>query len=78
MTRSKLISRIVYHATRLSDDRLAWLARLLLARLTPEGQAMQNSTPSLEGIFAGCCAGLNADEARELSRLLRRLVDSLG
>ena len=52
--------------------------RSLLARLTPEGQAMQNSTPSLEGIFACCCAGLNADEARELSRLLRRLVDSLG
>jgi DNA-binding MarR family transcriptional regulator len=52
--------------------------RSLLARLTPEGQAMQKSTPSLEGIFACCCDGLNADEARELSRLLRRLVDSLG
>jgi DNA-binding MarR family transcriptional regulator len=52
--------------------------RSLLARLTPAGRVLQETTPSLEGIFACCCDGLEEDEAQELSRLLKKLNDSLG
>jgi DNA-binding MarR family transcriptional regulator len=52
--------------------------RSLLVRLTPAGRDLQEATPGLGGIFARCCDGLAGDEARELSRLLKKLNDSLG
>ena len=55
------------------DDR-----RSLLVRLTGEGRGLKDSTPTLEGIFRGCCVGLDPDEIRQLSQLLRKLNESLG
>jgi DNA-binding MarR family transcriptional regulator len=51
--------------------------RSLLARLTEQGKTLQHSTPTLERIFGGCCGGLEPDEARQLSILLRKLNTSL-
>ena len=51
--------------------------RSLLVRLTVQGQSLQYSTPSLDRIFRSCCVGLRPDEARQLSRLLKKLDDSL-
>jgi DNA-binding MarR family transcriptional regulator len=55
------------------DDR-----RSLLVKLTEKGWSLQDSTPTLEGIFRSCCAGLEPVEIQQLSRLLRKLNDSLS
>lgn len=54
------------------DDR-----RSLLATLTAEGRAIQQQTPSLEKIYARCCAGLTPQEFRHLGILLGKLNESL-
>jgi len=51
--------------------------RSLLVKLTAAGWAQQNSTPSLERIFKNCCVGLEIGEGQQLSRLLKKLNDSL-
>ena len=51
--------------------------RSLLAKLTEKGKALQHSTPTLEGTFRSCCAGLGPDEFRQLDELLRKLDASL-
>jgi DNA-binding MarR family transcriptional regulator len=52
--------------------------RSLLVRLTDRGRAVLQATPGLEKTFAGCCCEvLPPDEARQLSRLLKKLSDSL-
>jgi hypothetical protein len=38
---------------------------------------LQRSIPDLERMFSTCCAGLDAQESRELSRLLIKLNNSL-
>jgi DNA-binding MarR family transcriptional regulator len=55
------------------DDR-----RSLLVKLTEKGWSLQDSTPTLEGIFRSCCVGLEPVEIQQLSRLLRKLNDSLS
>ena len=55
------------------DDR-----RSLLVQLTESGEALRHSTPTLDRIFRSCCVGLGPDEVRQLSRLLRKLNDSLA
>jgi DNA-binding MarR family transcriptional regulator len=52
--------------------------RSLLVKLTAAGKALQDSTPSLEQIFRGCCAGLTQDDYHLLGRLLLKLNDSLA
>jgi DNA-binding MarR family transcriptional regulator len=54
------------------DDR-----RSLLVRLTEQGRALEHTTPTLDRIFASCCAGLEPGEALELSNLLKKLNTSL-
>jgi DNA-binding MarR family transcriptional regulator len=52
--------------------------RSLLVTLTAKGKALLKATPGLEQVFGGCCCDvLPAGEARELSRLLQKLSDSL-
>jgi DNA-binding MarR family transcriptional regulator len=51
--------------------------RSLLVKLTAQGRSLQHSTPSLDRIFRSCCVGLEPDEARQLSQLLKKLDDSL-
>lgn len=51
--------------------------RSLLAALTDEGRALQRRTPSLEKVYAKCCAGLVPEEFRQLGLLLERLNESL-
>ena len=51
--------------------------RSLLVKLTPEGSALQASTPTLDHIFMGCCSGLSPAEFRQLGRLLSKLNRSL-
>lgn len=55
------------------DDR-----RSLLVKLTEKGWELRDSTPTLDRIFRSCCLGLEPGEVRELSRLLRKLNDSLS
>ena len=55
------------------DDR-----RSLLVTLTKQGKSFQRSTPPLDRIFTSCCDGLTPNEARQLSRLLQKLNDSLA
>ncbi len=52
--------------------------RSLLVELTEKGESLKRSTPSLEKIFRCCCAGLEPDEAQQLSRLLKKLDASLS
>jgi DNA-binding MarR family transcriptional regulator len=54
------------------DDR-----RSLLVRLTPSGERLRESTPSLDRVFRGCCDGLPPNEAEQLSSLLHKLHDAL-
>jgi DNA-binding MarR family transcriptional regulator len=54
------------------DDR-----RSLLARLTEEGRALQDSTPDLDKIFRSCCVGLAPGEFQQLGSLLVKLNNSL-
>ncbi|MCP4606220.1 MAG: MarR family transcriptional regulator [Proteobacteria bacterium] len=51
--------------------------RSLLAKLTENGRALRRSTPTLDGVFATCCAGLEPDEFRQLDELLKKLDASL-
>ena len=51
--------------------------RSLLVKLTEKGKSLKNSTPTLDKIFGNCCVGLEPDEARQLSQLLKKLNDSL-
>lgn len=51
--------------------------RSLLVKLSEEGKALQASTPTLDHIFKGCCAGLSQDEYRQLGQLLFKLNESL-
>jgi DNA-binding MarR family transcriptional regulator len=52
--------------------------RSLLVKLTERGRALRETTPTLDTIFKRCCVGLEPDEVRQLSRLLKRLNESLG
>jgi len=47
--------------------------RSQLVRLSQAGRDLQRSIPDLERMFSTCCAGLDAQESRELSRLLIKL-----
>ena len=51
--------------------------RSLLVTLTDSGKSLRESTPTVDRIFRGCCTGLEMDEARQLSQLLKKLSDSL-
>jgi DNA-binding MarR family transcriptional regulator len=51
--------------------------RSLLVKLTEQGDALKHSTPTLEGIFRNCCGGIEPDELRQLSELLRKLDSTL-
>jgi DNA-binding MarR family transcriptional regulator len=51
--------------------------RSLLVRLTDNGKALLRSTPGLESTFGSCCDVLPEQEGRELSRLLKKLSDTL-
>jgi DNA-binding MarR family transcriptional regulator len=51
--------------------------RSILIVLTEAGVALQQTTASLEDMFNACCTTLTPDETRELSRLLKKLNDSL-
>jgi len=52
--------------------------RSLLVKMTGAGKALLKTTPGLEKVFGSCCCNvLSAGEARELSRLLQKLSDSL-
>lgn len=55
------------------DDR-----RSLLVRLTEKGETLQDATPTLDRIFESCCIGLEPDEIQQLSRLLKKLNESLS
>jgi len=52
--------------------------RSLLVKLTQRGRALAESTPTLDRIFRGCCVGLEPDEVGQLSRLLKKLNESLS
>ncbi len=52
--------------------------RSLLVELTEQGRALRDSTPTLDRIFRSCCVGLEPDEVRQLSRLLKKLNESLS
>lgn len=54
------------------DDR-----RSLLVKLTKQGRSLKHTTPTLDRIFRSCCGGLEPNEARQLSYLLKKLDDSL-
>ena len=54
------------------DDR-----RSTLVKLNEEGKALEQSIPTLEGIFKGCCAGITPDELQQLGELLNKLNDTL-
>lgn len=47
--------------------------RSLLAKLTPQGEALRQSTQALQGSFGDCCSGLEPAETLQLSRLLKKL-----
>jgi DNA-binding MarR family transcriptional regulator len=52
--------------------------RSLLVKLTIDGKALQDSTPTLDHIFRGCCTGLTQDDFRLLGQLLHKLNHSLS
>jgi DNA-binding MarR family transcriptional regulator len=52
--------------------------RSLLVELTEQGRVLRDSTPTLDRIFRSCCVGLEPDEVRQLSRLLKKLTESLS
>jgi DNA-binding MarR family transcriptional regulator len=51
--------------------------RSLLVKLMDKGKALLKATPGLEKTFGCCCDVLPPEEARELSRLLKKLSDTL-
>jgi DNA-binding MarR family transcriptional regulator len=52
--------------------------RSLLLKLTDKGKSLLKATPGLEKTFGSCCCDvLPPEEARELSRLLKKLSDAL-
>lgn len=51
--------------------------RSLLVRLTEKGQALKDSTPTLDRIFNNCCAGIEHDELLQLAELLRKFDEVL-
>lgn len=51
--------------------------RSLLAMLTQKGKAFRRSTPTTTKVFENCCTGLNPNEFRQLSRLLKKFDLSL-
>ncbi|KKM85862.1 hypothetical protein LCGC14_1284840, partial [marine sediment metagenome] len=46
-------------------------------KLTKKGKELKDSTPSLDSLTNNCCQGINADELRILTILLKRLSSSL-
>ena len=51
--------------------------RSTLVKLTKKGNELKESTPSLDSLTNNCCQGINADELRILTILLKRLSSSL-
>ena len=51
--------------------------RSILAKLTKKGRALKNSAPNPEQVFGGCCSCLEPNETRQLSKLLKKLNDTL-
>ena len=51
--------------------------RSLLVKLTEQGEELKGATPGLEKILNGCCVGIERDELQQLSKLLRKLDDTL-
>jgi DNA-binding MarR family transcriptional regulator len=47
--------------------------RSLLVVLTPQGRKLEETAPSLNKMFNGCCDNLNEEDARQLARLLKEL-----
>ena len=68
MERNGLVTRVPN-----PDDR-----RSLLVRLTERGRDLQKATPNLDEIFGSCCEGIQPNELRQLSELLRKLNDTLS
>ena len=52
--------------------------RSLLVKLTPKGAAVRDTTQGLQTVFHDCCFGLEPDETRQLSQLLKKLNAVLG
>ncbi len=51
--------------------------RRVQVRLTAAGTELRAATPSVEEMFAGCCAGLSPAETETLLRLLSKLDSAL-
>lgn len=51
--------------------------RSLLVRLTPAGNALRDSTPALQEMIRNCC-GMDPEETRHLSMLLKKLNQVLN
>ncbi|MDH3259899.1 MAG: MarR family transcriptional regulator [Acidimicrobiia bacterium] len=52
--------------------------RSLLVTLTEQGKDLEQSTPTLEEMLHGCCAGLRPEETTQLVQLLAALDRSLA
>ncbi|KKK44992.1 hypothetical protein LCGC14_1162990 [marine sediment metagenome] len=51
--------------------------RSTLVKLTKKGKELKESTPSLDSLTNNCCQGIDSDELRILTILLKRLSSSL-
>lgn len=67
LEKKKLVERIAHPKDR----------RSTLVKLTKKGRELKESTPSLDSLTNNCCQGINADELRILTILLKRLSSSL-
>jgi len=67
MEKKELVKRVAHKTDR----------RSILVKLTKKGRELKDSTPSLDSLLFPCCQGINADELRILTILLKRLSSSL-
>jgi len=67
LEKKKLVERIAHPKDR----------RSTLVKLTKKGKTLKDSTPTLDSLTNNCCQGINADELRILTILLKRLSSSL-
>jgi len=52
--------------------------RSLLVKLTNKGKEIESVTPPVKVILKNCCEDFSAEEAEQLTQLLRKLSDSFG
>ncbi len=67
MERKKLVTRKSHPKDR----------RSMLVKLTEKGKKLKSSTPPLETMVNGCCAGIKQEEIESLGVLLEKLLNSL-